>query len=488
MKRVWIASAMLVGVLVAGCGTKSHTVKLDKNQPINLTVWHYYNGSQKNAFDTLVSEFNETVGKEQGIYVESHSKGDVAELERAVMSSSEKEVGSEEMPNIFSSYADTAYEIDKAGKLADLSKYLTIEEQAEYVDSYIEEGKIGENGELRIFPIAKSTEISMINKTVWDEFSHEAAVSEDDLKTAAGIVKIAEEYYNWTDGQTPDIPNDGKAFYGRDAMANLFIIFSMQNGIEIFQVENQIVTLNVDKAVFKQIWDTYYVPFVKGYFGAYGRFRSDDVKIGELAAYTGSIASASYFPQQVEIGDSITPIECMVLPPPHSEGTGKYMIQQGAGMIVSKKNDTEEYASVQFLKWFTDSENNTEFGGSSGYVPVKKAANDKVMLDKVIKEKNITMSDTEYTTLMTAYDMVENNNLYTSKAFEGGAEARKVLEYHLGDKAKADRQQVKELLARGTGLDEAVAVFISDESFELWFAEISQALEDCVKVGDITEK
>ncbi len=74
------------------------------------------------------------------------------------------------------------------------------------------------------------------------------------------------------DGQ---IPNDGKAFYGRDAMANLFIIGSMQLGTEIFKVENQQVTLQVDKAVMKRIWDTWYVPYVKGYFSAYGRFRSE---------------------------------------------------------------------------------------------------------------------------------------------------------------------------------------------------------------------
>ena len=45
------------------------------------------------------------------------------------------------------------------------------------MDSYIEEGKIGLNGELEIFPVAKSTEIMMMNKTVWDEFSAAAGVS-----------------------------------------------------------------------------------------------------------------------------------------------------------------------------------------------------------------------------------------------------------------------------------------------------------------------
>lgn len=183
----------------------------------------------------------------------------------------------------------------------DLAPYFTEEEQNSYMDSYIEEGKIGLNGELEIFPVAKSTEIMMMNKTVWDEFSAAAGVSLEDLKTKEGVVRVAEHYYNWTDGKTPDIPYDGKAFYGRDAVANLFIIGSMQLGVELFHVENQQVTLQIDKDVFKRIWDCYYVPYVKGYFGAYGKFRSDDVKIGELIAYTGSTTSAGYFPDLREI-------------------------------------------------------------------------------------------------------------------------------------------------------------------------------------------
>lgn len=475
---LWILTA----AMLTGCsaGQENEPVKLNKNKPVNLTIWHYYNGSQKAAFDTLVSEFNETAGKEQGIYVEGHSKGDVSELERAVLSSAKKEVGSEEMPSIFSSYADTAHEIDKAGMLADLSQYLSAEEQAEYVDSYIEEGRIGTAGELRIFPVAKSTEVLMMNKTVWDTFSAETGASMDELATVEGVAGTAELYYNWTDAQTPEIVGDGKAFYGRDAMANLFIITSMQMGVELFQVENGTVTLNIDRAVFKNIWDTYYIPYVKGYFGAYGRFRSDDVKIGELAAYTGSIASASYFPDGVEVGDTITPIECTVLAPPHVDGGDACIIQQGAGMVVSKKTKEEEFASVEFLKWFTENENNIEFGSTSGYVPVKKGANKQELLDKAISEKNLTIAGKEYNTLLLAYRMVDDNELYTNKAFDGGTAARKILEYNLSDKARADREQVKTLVAEGIEPDAAASDFISDKAFDEWFESIKKALEESV--------
>ena len=59
-----LAGALSLGCL-AGCGgARKNTVKLDPNNPVSLTVWHYYNGAQQAAFDTLVSDFNATVGKE----------------------------------------------------------------------------------------------------------------------------------------------------------------------------------------------------------------------------------------------------------------------------------------------------------------------------------------------------------------------------------------------------------------------------------------
>ena len=121
--------------VLAGCGGRS---PLDPKNPVTLTVWHYYNGSQQSAFDALVEEFNDTAGREMGIYVESFSQGSVSDLETAVRASINGDVGADSMPDIFSSYADTAYEIEQSGALANLSEYFSEEELEQYVDSYIE--------------------------------------------------------------------------------------------------------------------------------------------------------------------------------------------------------------------------------------------------------------------------------------------------------------------------------------------------------------
>ena len=51
-----------------------------------------------------------------------------------------------------------------------------------------------------------------------------------DLETVEGLVDTAEKYYNWTDEQTEE-PDDGKAFFGRDAMANYMFVGAKQLGV-----------------------------------------------------------------------------------------------------------------------------------------------------------------------------------------------------------------------------------------------------------------
>ena len=118
-------------------------------------------------------------------------------------------------------------------------------------------------------------------------------------------------------------------------------------------------------------------PYIKGWAAASGRFRSDDIKIGSILAYIGSNSSATYFPTQVMLSDTEShAIELKVLPKPHFEGGKKVAVQQGAGMAVAKTTDAEVEASVVFLKWFTQPENNIAFAVGSGYLPVTHAAND----------------------------------------------------------------------------------------------------------------
>lgn len=467
-----ILSAALLLTTVSGCSQKSNDSA--SADPVTITVWTYYNGDQLETFNKLVSEFNETVGKSSGITVESSSQGTVNDLETNVLASANGEVGASDMPNIFAAYADTAYTIDQMGLVMDLSSYLTKEERAAYIDNYLEEGDFSGDGSIKIFPVAKSTELLFLNDTDWNVFSDATGASYDDLSTVEGLVATAQQYYEWTDEQTPE-KNDGHALFGRDAMANYLLLGAKQLGAPIFNVENGKMTLNFDKDVVRKLWDNYYVPYVKGYFSSSGRFRSDDIKTGNIIGYVGSTSSATFFPTQVSVEDSEShDISLKVLPCPKFADGENYAVQQGAGLVVTKTDDDATVkACVEFLKWFTAPEHNISFSVGSGYLPVTKEANDMDMIHK----SDTSLSASMDSILTAAVDAVNTNQMYTTTAFDKGKDARQVLEYAMSDLAAADRVAVEEQLAGGKSLDEATAQFLSDDYFETWYQETLKKLQ-----------
>ena len=463
------AAALVLGLV--GCGGAQSTAQ-GNTEPVNLSVWTYYNGDQLESFNKLVDTFNNTVGKEKNITVESYSQGSVNDLETQVMAAAQGKVGASAMPNIFMAYADTAYAMDQMGELADLAPYFTDEERAAYVDSYLTEGDFDDSGSIKIFPVAKSTELLFLNDTDWKLFAAATGARYSDLETVEGLVKTAEAYYNWTDAQT-DTPNDGKALFGRDAMANYMLIGAKELGDTLFDVKGGRMTVELTEATARRLWDNYYVPYVKGWFSASGRFRSDDIKIGNILAYVGSSSSATYFPSRVMLSDTEShSIALKVLPAPHFADGEKFAVQQGAGMAVAKTTDAEEAASVVFLKWLTQPENNIAFAVGSGYLPVTHAANEM----DAIRSSGLILTGNMENILTQAVDTVNSSEMYTPRAFEGGTKARDTLTYSMSDLAEADRATVVARIAAGESAADAEAEFMTDEYFEAWYQSLCDAL------------
>ena len=458
-----LSAALLLGCV--GCGGSSKA-------PTTITVWNYYSGDLLSSFNALVNQFNATVGKEKNIVVESFNQGSVTDLEANVLAAAQGKVGAAALPNLYSGYADMAYDLDLLGKVVDLAPYLTAKEKAAYVDGFLAEGDLMNNGELKVFPVAKSTELLFLNDTDWQAFAAATGATYEDLSTMEGLVATAGKYYDWTDAQT-EVPDDGKALFGRDAMANYMLIGAKELGSTLFTVENGKVTVNLTEDVARKLWENYYVPFVKGWFAGEGRFRSDDIKTGNVLAYVGSNSSATFFPKQVQVSDTEShEISLKVLPNPSFAGSEEVAVQQGTGMVVTKSTPEEEAACVAFLKWFTQPENNIQFAVGSGYLPVTHAADDVT----AIENSGLDLTDSMKDVLANAIDAVENHELYTPKPFAGGTDARKVLEYSMSDLASADRAAVEEQLAAGVSAAEAEALYLTDEYFENWYQSLCTKL------------
>ena len=417
---------LLMAFLLVACSgslaNKSDS-PLDPEKPVTVTLWHYNNGYNKEIFDLLVEKYNESQGMEKGIVVEAISYGDVQQLAQAVYDSASKGLGASLMPDIFGTYADNAFRVNQIQPLVTLDQYFSEKELASFRKEFLDEGAFLSDGKYRILPVAKATENLFLNKTLWDKFAKETGADIAELSSWEGIARIAESYYEHT----------GKGFFGIDSWANFMIIAAMQDDQEIyvFNPEDQSGQLNFTEEYAKKVWDYGYSPFLKGHFVKEGRFSSDDAKTGEVIAYIGSTAGAAYFPREVSLSkNEVLEIEGMTLPYPVFANGKPYVIQQGAGMSIVQSDYQHEYAAAEFLKWFTEAEQNLFFAVSTGYLPVTNQALEEDVLLKYLEESGKDLPGVK-SSLKTSSQMLKTYTMYSSKPFKGSLEVRNMMEDNL---------------------------------------------------------
>lgn len=472
MKKILVIISMLLfSLLLIGC-IYVNSYKFDKSNPVKLTIWHHFIGAQKTAFDDLISQFNNTEGRSKGIIITAISMDNTGDIHDKLLQAAKKEVGAPQMPDIATSYPSTAYTLYKMNILTRVDKYFTQDELSSYVGSFIKEGYVTTDSGLLMFPIAKSTEVLFVNNTSYQAFlsdynakNPDSKLSETMLSTFEGLDKTTECYYDWTNSKTPTVENDGKALFGFDSVSNFSIIGYHQLGFDFFINQNLKPTIDFNKAHFNKIWDNYYTPMVKGYYGAFSLYRSQDVQTGDLLMYAGSTAGATFFPKTV-IFDNNTKYDAdlKVLPYPVFEGGKKAAVQQGAGMIVIKSTPEKEYAASVFLKWFTEPQRNTQFVLKTGYLPVTKEAIAKILPSELETIKNNSEYLNVYKVIKATLEMMKNYDLYIYEPFENGDNLRYSFEDALLKSAQNSRDQYVKTLASGKTLAEANQDFINNSA------------------------
>lgn len=477
MKKFIIIIAAVIALLI---GTAKVCFGHEGNQQIKLTIWHYYGGTAQQTFSYLVNNFNQTVGAENNIVVEAYSFDGVSELAKAVDASAQGMSGASPMPSIFATYIDDVVALQETGMVADLKEYFTDEELQAYYEPFLIQGQLGQEQELVILPIAKSTEVLHINKTVFDEFSNDTGYGYEYLETWEGLAQVSEAYYDWTDEKTAEL-NDGKAFFGTDGLANFMIVGTKQLGQDIFVQDGDYVYHNFTEQIAQNFWDVFYTPYIQGYFSANEYYRSDDVASSEIVAYVGSTASSYYFPSYMMEGDEYIAIECKTMPYPVFENGNDVAISQGAGMAVSASTPEIEQAAAVFLRWFTEEENNCGFAVSTGYMPVKNTVlNAEYIINEMSRDGSVDDSLPIVQATYTTYEQLENYEFYSSVPFHGSDDARSVLENSIIEKISQDKQDLQERVASGEDYQAVLDELISQDNFKLWYKDICQQIDNCL--------
>lgn len=457
-----MSAAML---FLCSCG-KADKVGLNPKSPTVVTVWHAYNAVAKTQFDGMVMEFNETVGMEQGIVVDAVGYGSSEELEDVLYASANRVIGSEPLPDIFASYPDNAYRLDKIAPLVNLDGYFTEEELEQYRPEFLEEGMWEPSGGYKMVPVAKSTELLYLNKTEWDRFSGETGVSADLLRTWEGLLQAAGAYYEWS---------GGRPFLGMNSYNDYAVLTAAQLGTQVYQEKDGKVVFIYPKEVAKKAWDAYYTPHIRGWFES-NVYNQDGIKSGKLLAYIGSSAGAGFFPEEViENENQSYPIESESLPYPFFEGGESYMTQRGANMAVFESDHVHEYASAQFLKWFTDQEQNVRFAVSTGYLPVKTKALQSVngLMEQVEEVDNTKMVRSS---VETSLEAMAERTFYIRRPFDGSYDLTQIFAQSLEEKVSRDLHERDRRIENGEDRGSVDSELLGEENFNGWYEALMKEM------------
>ena len=392
---------------LSGCAS---TKIFKHNEPVTLTMWHNFGGEMQTTMDNLVDEFNNTIGKDNDIFLSVTSVSSSSSIQDKLNMIASGDPGAPEIPDITTCYPQTATLLAEKGMLLPLDDYFTQDEISLYLPRFIEEGRLFDD-KLYVFPFAKSTEVLFVNKTIFDRFSKETGVSIQNLSTFEGISKTSMEYYRWTDNQTPDIANDGKNFYKADSIFNVVQVGMKQLGYNL--IENEL--LNIDLPQYKHILDCIYEPAIKGGYAIYDGYSSDLSKTGEIVCSTGSTAGILFYGSKITYPDNTTEqVEYTVLPYPVFENGDQIAIQRGGGMIVTSSTPEKEKAATVFLKWFTEPEQNMKFVASTGYLPVTNKAFEYCIEQEIDNSENENIKKL----LETAINVYNEYDFYIPPVFD----------------------------------------------------------------------
>lgn len=401
MKRT-ILNILLTTILLLFCSGCAQKSMPNAENPVTLNMWHVYGSQTVSPLNNVIDEFNNTVGKENGITINVVSVTSSSAIDKALYASANGEPGAEDMPDLFTAYPRVA-EIVGYDNLLCWNQYFTEEELTKFNEEFLSEGYYDEK--LLMLPIAKSSEAFFLNKTLFDRFSEETGVSIDSLKTFNSLFETVNRYYDWSDGQCFMQINDyyNYAYIGMKAYGSEFI----EDG-----------KLQLNNEGFKKIW----MPLAKT--AIYGGIFLDDGyaasrwKTVEIISNIGSTADVLYQPNQVIYADNSTEeITTLTMPyPTFVENTAGAVYRGGGLFAVKSEDERKNNAAYLFAKWITQEQHNLDFVTNAGYLPVTDEA-----FDSLFNDINIVENKDYHSLYQAVNTMIQDYTFYALPLYDGAS-------------------------------------------------------------------
>jgi multiple sugar transport system substrate-binding protein len=366
-KKLFTITAIIILLvsMVSGCSS----AKSSAEGPVEIEFWYGLGGKLGESVEKRIKEFNKSqnevkvIGVAQGSYDETLQKLQAA-------------IAAKKVPAAVLIKNDPMNAFAKKGTLASMTKYIKDDadfKPDDFIDAFYQQGTI--NGEQYALPLYGTTQVLYYRKDMLEQ----AGISQDKLKTWESLAEAAKQLTKNNGGKTE--------VYGWEPMwgPDNLIDAALSNGAKYLSEDGKKVLIDspewIDSWEFfrKGIHDDKTMAIHHdGQGWEYWYKTIDDVIQGRAAGYTGSSGD------QGDLDFSIL----AATPQPGWEG--KQAAPHAAahlGAIPALASEKEKKAAFKWLKFFTNAENMADWSINSGYIPVRKSA-EEVPAYKEFAEKN----------------------------------------------------------------------------------------------------
>ncbi len=355
-----LAGAMTLGTLT-GCkasvntGSAKREATKTADGKIEIEFWFAGGKTAVKVIQGIVDDYNKSQDK---YYVKAVVQADYDETYQKLQAS----IAGNVAPDVALIEVVPTYNLATKGLLTDLTDTIANDsefDKDDYINVFMEQGMA--DGKNYALPAYGTTQVFYYNRALFEK----AGVKEEDIKTwndlnnAYDKVKAAGGTYVW------------EPMWGPDNLVDV----SLSNGAKLLSDDGKTVLINSPEWV--EVWDSFgkWINTDKtmaihsgGEGWEYWYSTMDDAVNGVAGGYTGSSGD------QADLDFSVV---AAMEQPAWKDGTVATPTAESKNLVsINASSDEEKAGAYDFMKFFTNPENQANWSINTGYVPVRSSAKD----------------------------------------------------------------------------------------------------------------
>ena len=321
------------------------------SEETTVTFWHTLSDHHEEHLQQMVAEFE---AEHENMRIELQAQP-LTDFDSKLLQAVRNGTG----PNMTTGYPNTASQFIDADLLVNLTPYVEhgqigIPEMKDSILEGVYEEATQWDGQMYIFPRARTGEVLFYNKTVYDELGLEVPTTWEELAENSRVITEAK----------------GKPAFGFDSEVDGAILLLQQKGGDLFDVEKMVSGANSPEAheVFEELRPLY----EEGVYRLVGedQYFSNPFGAEAIYSYIGSSAGFGFVEDAVDGS-----FEIGVAPVPQIDGGEPYVNSWGGFGMVFNGTPEENLVAYTFFKWAEmEPEVAAEASVAFGSVPIAHAA------------------------------------------------------------------------------------------------------------------